>query len=146
MKRYCSGNNAGQVYEVHYGNSYGLKKGLLYAWNETTTYCGCSCKDNWELVEEKITLENMPVGTIINSADRFRKVLAIVGGEGELKVYVVSRYSGNKESEELKKVANCYTALELKQQGQSVYQEEEIEEMTVEAVSKLVGKKVKIVE
>lgn len=146
MKKDCSGNKAGQVYEVHYGTVYGFEKDRLYAWNETTTDCGCSCQDKWELVEEPITLENMSVGTIINSADRFRKVLAILGGEGELKVYILSQSTNNIESEELKKAAYCYTVYELQKEGYSVYQEEEVQEMTVEAVSKLVGKKVKIVE
>lgn len=150
MKEDCSGNKAGQVYEVHKGDFYGLDRENLYAWNETTTHCGCSCQDNWELVEEEITLENMPVGTIIHGGEGFRKVLAIVGGEGELKLYSLSAYSYDKESNELKKASQDYTVYELKECGytvyKKVYKKEEVQEMTVEEVSKLVGKKVKIVE
>ena len=101
---------------------------------------------DWELVDEPITLENMSVGTIIQNGADFRKVLAVPGGEGELRVYILSGVSDNIQSEHLKETLGYYTAYQLKKFGYSVYKKEEVQEMTVEEVSKLVGKKVKIVE
>jgi hypothetical protein len=72
-----------------------------------------------------------------------RKILGVIESSSENPIYVIS-YQENHEH-----VVGLRSAKELENNGYKVVQPEsteEIKEMTVEEVSKLVGKKVKIIE
>lgn len=55
IKEDCSGCKKGKVYPLHLGHTDGSYENELVAWDKTmiaTEMCGCSCQDNWILVEK----------------------------------------------------------------------------------------------
>ena len=98
------------------------------------------------IVAKPMTLENMPAGTIIKSYDdHYRRVLVYLGGEGELATYAMSSSSRDMASDALKWANGVRTACQLAESGYSIYSPEEPVEMTVEEISKQLGKKIKVV-
>ena len=54
QKEDCSGAIKGEIYELTWGDKYGICKNQLYAWKGGELGSGgrgCSCQENWELVE-----------------------------------------------------------------------------------------------
>ncbi len=69
-----------------------------------------------------LTLENMPVGTVLkNGINDFVRVLAALGGEGELAVYVISYSCKTLESKELSSVNGIYSVYDLKRYGYTIH-------------------------
>jgi hypothetical protein len=94
-----------------------------------------------------MTPENMTVGTIVKNSDGvFRKVLAVLGGEGELTTYAMSICATSITSDDFKTAGANHTAFELKERGYVVHSPDEPVEMTVEEISKQLGKTIKVVE
>lgn len=124
----------GEVFELVEG-SFGLSTGKdMY---------GCTCEEMWELITEPMTLETMVEGTIVKDEDGvFRKVLAVLGGIGEARLYAMSNRDRDLSSDSLKRYSDGYTAFDLKYYGYTIYSptpEPEVVEMTLEEVAKLRG-------
>lgn len=105
-------------------------------------WCNCFKPEHLEPLEK--TLYNLEVNNFVEDRDgEKRKILGVIESSSENPIYVIS-YQENHEH-----VVGLRSAKELENNGYKVVQPEsteEIKEMTVEEVSKLVGKKVKIVE
>lgn len=104
---------------------------------------GCTCEELWELITEPMTLETMVEGTIVKDGQGyFRKVLSILGGTGETRLYAMSTYDRDLSSDSLRRYSNGFTAFDLKYYGYTIYSptpEPEVVEMTLEEVAKLRG-------
>ena len=94
---------------------------------------GGNLVENLKLVKEK-TMDNLQVGDIITAEDREYKVLVALKGVALLS-----------ESYDFDETGTWYTTKELENAFEIPGTEEEVREMTVAEVEKLVGKKVKIV-
>lgn len=96
----------------------------------------------YELIEEPtMTLENMVEGTIVQHPSGFiNRILAVPGGEGELKTYVLSCTGTSLDSGELKRASfGAYTAYELKEKGYTIYTPETQTEVSLEEIAKWKG-------
>jgi hypothetical protein len=86
-----------------------LKTEVMYGGREAYLSIGKAITPFTEalkILQPMLTLENMPVGTMLkNSNNEFSRVLAALGGEGELAVYVISDFNHRLKSEDLNKAA-----------------------------------------
>jgi hypothetical protein len=105
-------------------------------------WCDCFKPEHLEPLEK--TLYNLEVNDFVKEESGCkRKVLGLIESSPENPVYALSLYLNYEYA------GSCFSAKQLENIGYKVVQPElteEIKEMTVEEVSKLVGKKVKIVE
>ena len=94
------------------------------------------------------TLETLEVGDYVKTDNHYRRVLAVLGGEGELRVYVMSVFDKNYLHEDLKQFGLIKTVFELEEGGYVPYTpSEEVTELTVAEAAKRLGvKNLKIVE
>jgi len=98
--------------------------------------------NSYELINEPMHLENIVAGTLVKSiANEYRRVLLVLGGEGELRSYLLSRYSWEKTSDNLKCASGVYTAFELQDEGVSIVDETqpEVVEVTIEEIAQMKG-------
>lgn len=111
-------------------------------------YCSCPEKDHLYLYEpEPMTNETLTEGAFVkNMSGEFRRVLAVLGGEGDLRLYAISESSRETDSEGLKLAAGVYTAYELTKKNYTPYTETTPVEMTVAEISKKLGVTVKVIE
>lgn len=104
--------------------------------------CDCFKPEHLEPLEK--TLYNLEIGDMVEYRDGDkRKIIGLIESSPENPVYALSLYFNDEYP------GSCVSAKELEDENSKVVQSElteEIKEMTVEEVSKLVGKKVKIVE
>jgi hypothetical protein len=115
----------------------------------------CSCQSKWELLKPT-TIETMRPGTIIftdmSGTRNYRRVLACLGGEGDLQTFIVSDPALDRVSRELNLAhnlqgkGNISTIFSLRENGWQVFEEEKMVEMTVAEISKKLGVTVKVVE
>ena len=102
----------------------------------------CFKPEHLEPIEK--TLYNLEINDFIkNNVGNKRKVLGLIESDPENPIYVLSEFVYFENSN------STYSAKELEVLSYQIVQPkpiEEVKEMTVEEVSKLVGKKVKIVE
>lgn len=110
--------------------------------------CYCDDKNNLYLYEpEPMTNETLTAGALVkNKSGLYFRVLAVLGGEGELRSYVVSLPNEDPTGERLKRVYGAMTAYELTKDGYIHYVETAPVEMTVAEISKKLGVTVKVVE
>ena len=95
------------------------------------------------------TLETLEVGDYVKSkVGNYCRVLAVLGGEGELRVYAISSLNEDYSHDNLKMYYSGFTAYDLKTGGYAPYNpSEEITELTVAEAAKRLGvKNLKIVE
>lgn len=104
---------------------------------------GSACFSLKHLEPFEKTLYNLEIGDEVEDYVGRRKIIGLIESSSENPVYVVS------DSSDYKIARGLFTAKGMSRNNYKVVQPEpteEIKEMTVEEVSKLVGKKVKIVE
>lgn len=113
--------------------------------NKINASCGCFKPEH--LIPETKPLYNLAIGDEIELNNYKRAVLSVLPSSPENPIYILSLPYNNDTDDEKKIISAPYTVYELGQKGYKVSnQQEEVQELTVEDVSKLVGKKVKIVE
>lgn len=93
--------------------------------------CDCSDLDHLYLYEEEpMTLENLEVGTILLcTGGDYRRVLAVLGGEGELRTYIMSGWADGLTDDQLKVAGTAYTAFDLSKSHYSIYSPDEVTEI-----------------
>lgn len=104
-------------------------------------HLSCLKPEHLEPLEK--TLYNLEIGDEVEDYVGRRKIIGLIESSSENPVYVVS------DSSDYEVARGLFTAKVMSRNNYKVVQPEpteEIKEMTVEEVSKLVGKKVKIVE
>lgn len=116
--------------------------------NNNNKLNNCShCFKPEHLIHETNTLYNLVIGDEIELLGEKRTILSVLPSSPENPIYILSSFYNNDTDNKQKQPSVFYTAYGLEQKGYKVSnQPEEVQEMTVEDVSKLVGKKVKIVE
>lgn len=86
------------------------------------------------------TLETLEVGDLVKSQGYFRRVLAVLGGEGELRTYALSEVESSLASEGLKEYGAVKTAYDLALYGYTPHVDAPTTvEVTLEEIAKLKG-------
>jgi len=113
--------------------------------NKINSCYGCFRPEH--LILETKTLYNLAIGDEIELNNYKNTILSVLPSSPENPIYILSLPYNNDTDDDKKQTSAFYTAYGLEQKGYKVSnQPEEVQEMTLEDVSKLVGKKVKIVE
>lgn len=107
-------------------------------------------KQTWVCYDYNVTildksLETLVIGDIVTNGDIDKDVLAVLGGGGKTRSYLMSmEYLGDDDNDKFR--ADCpYTAFELAEDRYSVKETEGVvEEMTMEELCKELGRNVKI--
>lgn len=75
----CSGNEKGNICTLHFGSRNGSYKDYLFAWEDSSNGCGCTCQSLWELVPAEKTWDTLEVGDVIVDFDGdVARVLAVI--------------------------------------------------------------------
>lgn len=119
-------------YFTHYANRVWRGSSFSGQLNSTIEY-----KD----FREELEMEYKDNDILVGDGD-YLKVLKALGNN----CYVMSENDYNLDSKELDKYGDIYTKTELDNYGWKLYAEPDVKEMTLEEVSELVGKTIKIVE
>ena len=113
---------------------------LIFQLVEDSSFAHSFTVTSYELMNEPMTLENMVEGTIIRDESGFyRRVLAVLGGEGELRTYALSYRCNVLDSVALKGASNITTAYQLKTDNYTIYTPEAQTEVSLEEIAKWKG-------
>lgn len=145
-RNYDTTQHAKKIKVTQINSNGNLYYDILDSNNEKLTSC-FYCFRPEHLIHETKTLYNLAIGDEIELDNYKRAVLSVLPSTPENLIYILSLPYNTDTDDNKKQISAFYTAYELEQKGYKVsIQPEEVQEMTVEDVSKLMGCKVKIVE